>query len=324
LNYFRHTIYLLFAAAAIGLPAASGVSCGNSPSRHENTAAQNNSPRQPSADTLALVEGLRLFEQAEYALAREQFTESARSASTYIRAESQLYLNALEMELGNYDAAHAHLERYHAETVRLLRTAADSSARMEEQAARLRRQYDVFVAGMVVVTLIVVGTALFFLRRGRQPKNYPQSAAPAPETAPETTPETAPDHDISDWLRYSADAEAFKQTAVWNEIESLAAQKPSREARVLSLARQEVLDVELAMRFSDFAARLRAEYPALTAGDVKLCCLSLMPLSTFARALCFGSVESNIIKQRKHTIKKKLGGTPRDRALFEFIFEQRG
>jgi hypothetical protein len=311
LKYFRHTIYLLF-AAAIGLLAASGVSCGRSAAPPVES--------EPSADTLALVEGLRLFEQAEYALAREQLAESARSGSNYIRAESQLYLNALEMELGNYDAAPANLARSPADRGRLLRTAAESSARMEEQAARLRRQNNVFVAGMVVVALIIVGAALFFLRRGRRPKNDPQSAAPVPETASGT----APDRDISDWRRYLADAEAFKQTAVWDEIARLAAQKPGREARVLSLARQEVLDGELALRFLDFAARLRAEYPALTAGDIKLCCLSLVPLSTFARALCFGSVESNIIKQRKHTIKKKLGGSPHGRALFEFIFGTRG
>jgi hypothetical protein len=52
-----------------------------------------------------LVEGLRLFEEGRYELAREQFMVSAAATGTYIRAESYLYLNALEMELGNYDAA---------------------------------------------------------------------------------------------------------------------------------------------------------------------------------------------------------------------------
>jgi hypothetical protein len=83
------------------------------------------------------------------------------------------------------------------------------------------------------------------------------------------------------------------------------------------------LDGELAARFADFAATLREGWPTLTTGDVKLCCMSLLPLTPFARALCFGSTETNIIKQRKHTIKKKLAADTRGRALFDFIFEAR-
>ncbi len=167
------------------------------------------------------------------------------------------------------------------------------------------------VGGVAVIGFVVIGAVLFFVRRERRPKET-QNAASIPKAVSE--------HDISDWQRYLADAETFKQTDIWSELLSLAAQKPGREARVLSSARQEVLDGELARLFPDFSARLRSDYPALTAGDVKLCCLSLVPLSTFARALCFGSVESNIIKQRKHTIKKKLCTDARGRALFEFIF----
>lgn len=81
--------------------------------------------------------------------------------------------------------------------------------------------------------------------------------------------------------------------------------------------------MELAETFSDFATTLRNTYPALTAGDVKMCCLSLLPLSPFGRALCYGSTETNIIKQRKHTIKKKLSADAPGHALFDLIFEAR-
>jgi hypothetical protein len=120
-----------------------------------------------------------------------------------------------------------------------------------------------------------------------------------------------------------ADAEIFRRTALWDELSALAAQPAGRGARVMSASRMEVLDGELAVRFADMAERLRTGWPSLTAGDVKLCCLSLLPLSTFARALCFGSTETNIIKQRKHTIKKKLSAAPPGPALFEFIFTPR-
>jgi hypothetical protein len=299
-----HTIFTLLAAAGLLLLAASGVSCGK--------AAVEVVP--PSPDTLALVEGLHLFETEEYELARKQLAVSALSTSTYIRSESYLYLNALEMELGNYEIARTHLERYHTETRRLLLSAAAASQRMEEEATQLRKLYNLLGGGLVLLALLVGGVVVFLVRRGRATKEAKGDI---------NLTEVTSNPDIYDWSRYLTDAEAFKQTEIWNEIVSLGAQKPGREARVLSLTRQEVLDEELSRQFSDFAAHLQADCPALTAGDVKLCCLSLLPLSTFARSLCFGSVESNIIKQRKHTIKKKLCSDTRGSALFEFIFETR-
>ncbi len=298
-----HILIALSAATVFGLLAAGGVSCGGRP------VAVVESP--PSPDTLALVEGLRLFEEGRYDLAREQLSVSALSASTYIRAESFLYLNALEMESGNYDTARPWLEKYHAETVRLLRSAAEASARAAEQAARLRRRNDILAAGMIVVVILIAGATVLLTRRRRPEKkaHEGEGTPPAPE--------------ISGWGRWLDDAGRFQKTEIWDEIVALAAQKPGREARVLTLSRQEALDGELGEVFSDLAATLRADYPALTAGDVKLCCLSLLPLSSFGKALCWGSTETNIIKQRKHTIKKKLWGDERGRALFEFIFGER-
>lgn len=302
-------------AAGLFLLAASGVSCGGNGAEETVSASVDSLAR---ADTLALVKGLQLFEDGEYENAREQLRVSARSASNYIRAESFLYLNAVEMELGNYDVARAHLDRYHAETVRLLRGVADASQRTAEQTVHLRRRQDSIIIWTVVVAVIMVGTALFFWRKGAVRS---QVSIDGNDSA--TGRRVLPPVDTSAWKGWLVDAEIFKQSAIWAEIVSLAAQKPGREARVLPSARQEVLDGELSERFSDFAARLRADYPTLTAGDVKLCCLSLLPLSPFARALCFGSTETNIVKQRKHTIKKKMAGETPGRELFEFIFEAR-
>lgn len=162
LKPLRHTLYTLLAAAALWLPAVGGVSCADRKPTAAETAA-------PSPDTLALVEGLRLFEEAEYDLAREQLTISARSGSAYIRAESFLYLNALETELGNYDAARPWLERYHAETRRLLFNAAEASARTARREAQLRRRNDAIATSMVVFALGIAGAAVFFRRRRRQP-----------------------------------------------------------------------------------------------------------------------------------------------------------
>jgi hypothetical protein len=298
-------LFALLAAAVIGLLAAGGVSCVGA----SNPAAV----PPPTPDTLALVEGLELFERGDYDLAREQFRVSALSESTWIRAESFLYLNALEMELGNYDAAGLHLNRYHAETMRLMR---DSAERMARQTARLRRRQETIVVVGIVFAAMVVGGGVW-LGRPRRRVGQVDNA-----TALSAVPAATPWQEGS-FALWMASAESFKQTPLWDEIAELAAQRPGREARVLTTARQEVLDAELAGTFAGFAETLRAEWPALTGGDVKLCCLSLLPLSPFGRALCFGSVETNIIKQRKHTIKKKLVGDGRGREMFEFIFSPR-
>jgi hypothetical protein len=127
-----------------------------------------------------------------------------------------------------------------------------------------------------------------------------------------------------EWDGWRAGAEAFMLTPLYDEITELERQSPGRHARVLPLARQQELDAVLGEHFAEFAARLREVCPGLTPGDVKLCCLSLTGLSTFGRALCFGSTETNIVKQRKHKIKQKLTADPVGRRLFEFIFPAPG
>ncbi len=271
-------------------------------------------PAQPSADTLALVEGLELFERGNYEGARVQLRESAKSESTWIRAESFLYLNALEMELGDYDAASLHLNRYHAETMRLMR---EASERMARQTARLRRRQEIIVVVGIVFAVVVIGGGVWS-RRARRRAGSVEGAAGAAGSP--VAAHALREEDRALWM---AAAEEFGRTEIWTEIAALAAQKPGREARVLTTARQEVLDAELAAAFAGFAEALREGWPALTGGDVKLCCLSLLPLSPFGRAICFGSTETNIVKQRKHTIKKKLAGDERSRAMFDFIFGPR-
>ncbi len=312
----RHTLIALLAAAAFGLSVAGGVSCSDGPGP-----APVSQPAAPSADTLALVEGLRLFEEGRYDLAREQLEVSARSSGSQIRAESYLYLNALEMELGNYDAARPWLEKYHAETVRLLRGAAEASARVAEQTARLRRRQDTLIVGVLVFVVLSVGAVIFFVRRRRE---LPGRAASLDDGSVARLDDgSVAGLDPEDRARWMAAAETFRRSAIYDEVTALASQKPGREARVLTAPRQDALDAELAAVFADFASHLRTVCPSLTSGDVKLCCLSLLPLSPFGRALCWGSTETNIVKQRKHTIKKKLCLDPVGRALFNFIFDAR-
>lgn len=280
-----------------------------------------------SADTLALIKGVELFQERQYDLARERLMESAKSENINIRAESYLYLNALEAELGDWDAARPWLERYHAEAMNILKLATEFEEEMrrhkeetERSIVRIRRLVAVVVCVMVAMALLV---AVIFMGRHR----WRARAHTSVEAGGNEKLHTGAFRELADifeWRRHLAGVEVFMQTPVYTEIAELERQRADRRAQVLSNVRQQALDAVLAGAFSEFMAELRAAYPSLTPGDVKLCCLSLVPLSSFGRAICFGSTETNIIKQRKHKIKRKLASDDAGRELFEFIFAARG
>ncbi len=285
-------LFALFAATVLGLSPANGNTL------EDNSRGTVSSDTTGfSADTLALVDGKRLLDEERYDLARERLKESAQSDNIHIRIKALLYLNELEVELENYDAARVHLEEYHIEAMRLFHHVTDMQHEMTEQMATIDKRHRRLVSGvMCAAALILVGAVLVVVMQRRRRVVAKLSAT-----------------DISDWHRYKADVKAFEQTGIYAEIVDLALQSRGRGARVMPLARQEALDRELAVGFAHFAVRLQSEYPSLTAGDVKLCCLSLAGLSTWARALCFGSTETNIIKAQIQD--KTQDGTRRKREI---------
>ena len=306
---FLFSLFALFVAAAPGLPPAN---CDTLEGGGPGTVLSDTAGF--CADTLALIEGRRLLEDERYDLARERLKESALSDNIYIRIRALLSLNELEVELENYDAARLYLEEYHVEAMQLFHRAMEMQHEMSEMMAVIDRRHRRSVGGAAIAAAFIVGGALLFFVLQRRRRVVSTVSGGRPVT------------DISDWSRYLTDAGAFRQTPLWAEITELAGQPRGRGARVMSLAKQEALERELAVGFAHFAVRLQSEYPSLTAGDVKLCCLSLAGLSTWARALCFGSTETNIGQQRKYKVKRKMEldphgkPDPRGAALFDFIF----
>jgi hypothetical protein len=179
-----------------------------------------------------------------------------------------------------------------------------------------KRQNWVMVGFGLIVSIAAVGMLFFVRKKFALLRKALLRKTQALARVEKTTSDKPLRIDIIEWERYRINAAKFHETAIYSEIMELAEQSPGRRAHVLPLARQEVLERELTVSFAHFAVRLQSDYPSLTAGDVKLCCLSLAGLSTWARALCFGSTETNIIRQRKHKIKQKIDGS-----LFEFIFD---
>jgi hypothetical protein len=232
----------------------------------------------PTSDSLALVEGIELLERESFDAAREKLIESTRSEDARIRTRAFLYLSSLEMEVEDFIAAQAYMQLYHTEGMALFREALETENRKSG-------------GGWQWVVLSIATAAGVLLATKMRTRRKPST----------------PKFDISQWRRYLTDVEKFRQTAIYSEIVELAEQKErGRNARILTSDRQEALDKELMVVFAQFAVRLQSEYPTLTTGEVKFCCLSLTGLSSWARALCLGSTETNIVKQRKHKIKVKL------------------
>ena len=278
-----------------------------------STAAAFGNP--PAADTTILVRGVELLRAERFDEAREDLIRSSQSDNPRIRAESFLYLNALEMQLENYDEALVYLKRYHTQALEFYEAAL-------HEGQRIKKRHNWLILGLMLVISVLVTGAVFFMHK----KIALLRKISAPAGTEKSTSDGPRYTDISDWERYRVDAAKFRETAIYSEITELTGQPRGRGARVMSLVKQEALDRELAVGFAHFAVRLQSEYPSLTSGDVKLCCLSLAGLSHYAQALCFGSTETNIIRQRKYKIKRKMeldtNGTPDPRgvALFEYIF----
>lgn len=299
-------------------------SCRENPTIDQLNAAANEIYADSSL-IIHLDEGMRLLKEKDFEAARHHLKLSSGSEDILVRAESFLYLNALEMELQNYDTASVYLQKYHHEALGIFFQAIEAEKEIRFHKEDIGRSMEVLdkrrnkniVAFAVMGSLIIALVVILYLRRKRSVKhkagrNIAHDNNPAEEQALQLACQS-----------YLIQAEIFKQTPIYTEIIGLAEQERNTDTKILNFRRQEVLDEELRRVFSKFAEKLKSQY-LLTDNDIKLCCLSLLPLSTFSKALCYGSTEINIIKQRKHHIKRKMGGKSSEGILlFRFIFEPR-
>ena len=283
------------------------------------------------ADSLDLLEGIASAEREDYDKARTHLLRSAESENISVRAESYLYLNFIETRLRNYEKALTYLEHYHKNAMSLFTMANDAQREALYQKQELnsilltmedqhKRRWVLSVAFLIVLLGVFLmwiyferKKVYFFFRKKKRELDRLTSDIQSKEDEKST---------IS-YHTYLLQADMFMQTPVYREIKQLEKQQRSRECRVLSYLKQEELQYEMDRAFEFFQHDLHSLGVNLTANDIKLCCLSLLPLSTYCKALCFGSTETGIIKQRKHYIKKKMKQESDNASLFDFIFSQR-
>lgn len=282
-------------------------------------------------DSIELQKGINLLSQKKHDEARAHLIKSSQSENVIIKTESFLYLNSLETQLGNYPQALIYLEEYHRQALQLYCRAIEAEKNVQAHKETIQESIDNFdkkqnrafsLAAIVMGCVIIIPVStLIYYNRKKKKESVTDSRL---QTRSNHT--TEPRHTDTDLMKFSPfliQAEIFKQTTIYKDIVELGQQEKTKAVKVLSYTHQATLQQELHASFKDFIASIRNLDANLTENDIKLCCLSLLPLTSFAKVLCYGSTEINIIKQRKHQIKKKLCKNAENKCFFESIFANR-
>ena len=114
--------------------------------------------------------------------------------------------------------------------------------------------------------------------------------------------------------------EIFKRTKIFDHIMEINLEREEKGPdAVLKNKEQEILKKEVNSIFETFIDDLRKNCESLTNEDLLFCCLSLLKLPNPTIGICFGSSNTDIIKQRKCRIKSKMSKTDSS-FLFNFMF----
>lgn len=281
-------------------------------------------------DSLNLQYGKEFIEKVDYAEARDYLLESTKSENIPIRTESYLYLNFIETRLQNWDMALIYLEEYHKSAMLLYNRAVQAEKDVHRQKDSLNNIFHLIenqertkwvTLAVIMIVLVII---IFILVRDH--KRLLVFSKKERKELKKITSEIQKKRDEKKAISLSSyllQADIFEKTSIYTEIKHFEEQQNSIECPVLTYDKQDQLNEELGRIFKDFQFALREINAKLTDNDIKLCCLSLLPLSNYGKAVCFGSTETSIIKQRKHYIKKKMTQDSDELLLFNFIFNSR-
>jgi len=285
-------------------------------------------------DSTHLHEGIISLKNKEYEQARNHFLLSSQSSHLTIKTESFLYLNTLEIELKNYSQASQYLEEYHRNAMLLFKRAMDAENEINnhknsiyQAINRFDRQrnttYLIFLIFLVGIVIFGIGITFYYRSKKKKTHMYIERKQYELHEINSTIESNQKKSKSLKYNSYLILADTFMKTSIYHEISVLGEQKKTNDIKILSYARQEILNKEINKVFHEFIQELKHLDANLTDNDIKLCCLSLLPINSLAKAICYGSTEVNIIKQRKYQIKKKILINPENKPLFEFIFVSR-
>ena len=280
------------------------------------------------ADSINLEKGKIFIDHAEFSSARVYLLKSAASNSIRIKTESYFHLNSLEVRLKNYDTALIYLQKYHENALLIYQQALESELKIQEQHLEVKNiqqqsSKKLLVAFLISTILLLLILRIIYLQRKKITIFSRHKRAELKKL--DTLIESKKDEKKSvTYTAYLLQADIFMQTPIYKKIKQLENQnKTGNDILILTYEKQDHLQRELKRSFSNFINDLEKCGAKLTSNDIKLCCLSLLPLTALGKAVCFGACETNSIKQRKHYIKKKMTKESDNRSLFDFIFTSR-
>ena len=280
----------------------------------------NNSP-----DFIPLQKGIYFLKENQLDSARRYFLESSISENVPIKVKSFFYLNFIEIHLGNYEQSIVYLEQYHNNAIIIYNQANEdkSNSKQQEELQKIlssikhENKKISYYIGVLIISFIIVVCYLLYLQNKKEWIFFKQKKEELKKLDATIHLKKEKSQTIG-YNNFLIEADVFKKSPVYSDIKHLTSSK--KDTKVLTYAKQKQLETEIENIFPNFIQELKNSKSNLTSNDIKLCCLSLLPLTTLAKALCFGSTETNIIKQRKHIIKKKMTKESDNVPLFNFIF----
>lgn len=102
----------------------------------------------------------------------------------------------------------------------------------------------------------------------------------------------------------------FEQSDIYKKVYAISQQSSIEEKKrkVLTTVEQEKLQRTIFEIYEEYVSFLRNEYPRLVEKDILLLCLQKTKLSSLTIALCFGSINTQAINQRKSRLKDRMNG----------------
>jgi len=287
------------------------------------------STMRKSPEFIYLQKGISFIQENQLDSAHRYLLISSESSYVPIKVNSFFYLNFIEVYLGNYEQSIIYLEQYHNNANILYNQANrdETSAKQQEDLQKIlstikqeNKKTSYYIGALVLVFSLIIGLLLYFQnkKRGISFKQKKEELNKLESTIDQKRKESQ----AIDYNKFLIEADVFKNIPIYFEIKQMELLKKDNYTKVLTYEKQLQLQEEIEKFFPNFIQELKNAETNLTSNDIRLCCLSLLPLTVFTKALCFGSTETNIVKQRKYQIKKKMTES-NDILLFNFIFVSR-
>ena len=240
-------------------------------------------------------------------------------------AKACLYKGKICMEQENPGKALANCQRawdlLDEENTQLLEINSDwgnlypETGQYEKISNRHRNNYVMEIIAGVFALLFLIVLRIFMLRRKQ--KNIEQE---------EESHQENPDQEKLKLLQDQVDdlqCKMFRMKPVYAKIQQLSQQGkiPREGKKVLNPQDRILLKEEITVCFAELIHQLKTAYPSIKDEDIELCCLAKLGLPLTVICLCFGFVESDSLRQRKHQLKRKLEKEYNSPELFRSIFE---